>query len=740
MSYREKNAVLAPLGEPLRHVFLRAALVCCAAIVAEGGSVSKGNQLQPLPPPATAAEPAADQLPFSSQYQGEYFTSDLKEVFRLRHIEGEGQGGVDAYTSFGFSKFVWTGDGILMFDIGGRVTNDAEPGVTGGIHRRVFVGNMLVGTGIFYDWQEFNQGSLALELFNGPWALRANGYAIFGDDVESESEFTTTATTNIFFQGNFLMADNLQLIEEYDVAMSGADIELARSIGMPTLEAFIGGYFYSGDLGDDAVGGKGGLRGFITPDLAGTIAVAGDDLFGTNLYGGLTWFLGAKGGLSRPNMARRLLMPVERNEQIVVSEVERTSDVAGPVVLMHEDDEIEIIHVEEGAAGLADGTFENPFNALPATEEADIVYVYADGVFVGQSYTLAEDQRFLGEGNGAVHLVETDQLGDIVLPDGNGGVNRPVIQAAPGNAITIIAQDSEVSNFGIENAVGHGIFGSGITDFNINRNVITGSGGRGIFLNNVSGAVDGELFAEGEIRDNVVDNSTLQNIQVVLASDFRGDITGNTADLSSTSQGIEVSGAFVFTGDVANNTANDNFTDGIRISVDEFIGDIEGNTANNNGGDGILLAFDIFDGDVSGNTTNGNGDNGIDMTIGGDGFSEVEIEGNTLTGNGAEGMYLLFSATGTADVDVLNNNFSNNNGGVGREFFAENEDAPGNAPTTYIGLDGNTSTNALGVGPPFNYEFDNNDVFADGRMFLDLGTNVGTVENDEDVEPGDFPF
>jgi hypothetical protein len=523
------------------------------------------------------------------------------------------------------------------------------------------------------------------------------------------------------------------------VAMSGADIELARSLGLPTLEAFVGGYFYSGDLGDDAVGGKGGIRGFITPDLHGTVAVAGDDVFGTNLYGGLTWFLGAKGGLSRPNMARRLLMPVERNEQIVVNEFERRSDIVGPIVLTQDDDQIEIVHVQEGAAGLADGTFENPFDSLPDTQEADIVYVHADGVFVGQSYTLAEDQRFLGEGNGVVHLVETDQLGDIVLPDGSGGANRPVIQNAPGNAITIVAQDSEVSNFSVQNAAGHGIFGSGITDFNINRNVIANAAGRGIFLNNVSGAIDGELFAEGVIQDNDVQGSTAQNIQMVLASDFQGDITGNTANVGG-SRGIEVSGPFVFTGDVANNTASGNATDGIRVSVDEFIGDIEGNTANTNGGDGIQLAFDIFDGDVSGNTTNGNGDNGIEMAIGGDSFSDIEIVGNTLNGNAAEGMYLVFSATGTADVDVLNNNFSNNNGGIGREFFAENEDAPGNAPTTYIGLDGNTSTNALGVGPPFNYEFDNNDVFADGRMFLDLGTNVGTVENDPDVEPGDAPF
>jgi hypothetical protein len=103
-------------------------------------------------------------------------------------------------------------------------------------------------------------------------------------------------------------------------------------------------------------------------------------------------------------------------------------------------------------------------------------------------------------------------------------------------------------------------------------------------------------------------------------------------------------------------------------------------------------------------------------------------------------MYLLFSGRGTSRVDVFGNDFDGNNGGADREFFAENEDAPGNRPEVFIELDGNTSTNALGAGPPFNYEFDNNDLFADGEMFLELGANVGTVENDEDVEPAEFPW
>jgi hypothetical protein len=689
--------------------------------------------------PVPVAEPAADPLPFTNQYQGEYFTTDLTEVFRLRHIEGEGQGGVDAYTNFGFTKFAWMDNGVLMFDVTGRFTNEADPGVTGGIHRRTIVGDLIIGTGIFYDWQEFSQGSVAIEIFSPNWALRSNGYAVIGNDVDRDVEYETTGTTNIFFEGNNIVADGLSLHEEYDVAMSGADVELARQLGVRATEVFIGGYFYGGEMGEEAVGGKGGVRGFIVPDVAASLSVSSDDVFGTNVFGGLTWFVGARGGLSRPNIAQRMLIPVERNEQVVVSEVEQVTPVAGSVVLTEGDDPIVVVHVQSGAAGLNDGTFENPFNALPATQEADIVYLHGGSAFAGQSYVMAIDQRLLGEGNGNLHFVDTSELGDILLPAGSGGANRPIIQAAPGNAVTLAAEGSEVSNLSILNAVGTGIIGTGVNEFDINRNEIIGSGARGIFLNNITGTADTLGIASGDVDDNVVTDSAQQNIQIVLASDYEGDVTGNTANTSNNAEGIRINGSFRMLGDVSNNTANGNASEGIDISLDEFVGEVSGNTANNNQTSGLLLTLDIFDGDITGNTTNANLQNGIALSLNGDFFSDADITGNAANNNTAEGIRLLFSGTGTSLVEVLNNNLSGNNGGIGREFVASNEDVAGNAPVTFIELDGNTSTNALGAGPPFNYEFENEDLFSDGEMTVDLGTNTGTVGIGEGVELGDSP-
>ncbi len=439
-------------------------------------------------------------------------------------------------------------------------------------------------------------------------------------------------------------------------------------------------------------------------------------------------------------MARRLLVPVERNEQVAVAEVQRERFVTGPIVLTHDDDPIEVVHVEAGAAGANNGTFEDPFNALPNTQDADIVYVHANGVFVGQAYTLAEDQRLLGEGAGNLHKVKTDQLDEIILPAGNGGANRPIIQASPGNAIVIAGGDSEVSNMEVQNALGNGIFADGIDGFDINRNVITGSAGSGIFLNHVQGESGETEIVKGEVTDNVVTDSILQNIRIVLASDFKGEVSDNTTNASVTSNGIDISGPFIFRGEIEGNTAVNNAANGVSVAVDEFRGDISENSANNNGTNGLFLSCGIFHGDVEENTTNGNGARGIEFEITGNLFSRAEITENTADNNGLEGIHLLFSGTGTSAISVLDNNLSGNNGGANREFFAENEDAFGNRPVVYIELEGNTSTNALGAGPPFNYEFDNTDIFADGKMFLEQDANIGTVEDDDDVQMREFPF
>jgi hypothetical protein len=689
-----------------------------------------------------AATPAATtNTPATNRYQGEYYTSDLNEVFRLRHIEGNGQGDVPAYTNIGFTKFVWGSHGLLMFDLGARVTNEADGGFTGGAHLREIFGNHIVGTGVFYDLQEFSQLSVAFELFSRNWSFRANGYGIVGDDVEADIDLSTTPGSTFTFQGNNIVGNGLLEDAFYEVAMNGVDFEVARNLWRST-EAFAGGYYLEGDIGGDTVGAKGGVRGFLMPDLSASVTISHDDFFDTNVYGGFTWFFGANGGLSRPAVDRKLTIPVERNEQIAVHHVHRQTPIVGAVVLESDGDPIVVVHVDSNSLGTNEGTFENPFTSLPATQDADIVYLHADSVFVMDSYVMADNQRLLGEGSGVSHFVEIDDLGTIVLPDGSGGAVRPVIQSAPQDAITLASDDNEVSNIGIGNPTRHGIFGDGVTDFNINRNFITQAGVSGIFLNNVFSELDenGELTNVGEVEGNEVTQSNGPNIEIILGGDFLGEVDDNIANDSVTAEGIFIHGPFAYVGEVSGNEVDNNATDGIVVEVDEFLGEVANNTATDSaGGDGLRLVFGIFNGEVTGNTANANDDNGIDLSITGDGLSIFEVSDNTTQNNMAEGIVLQFSGTGISYAQVLDNNFAGNNGGTAREFLAFNEDAPGNEPEVFLELDGNMSTNVT-VDPDFNYEFDNEDLFSSGEMTVEVGVNVGTVEDDEEVVYGDFPL
>jgi hypothetical protein len=731
-------------------VQLRRTLVAAAALF---GSASQAQVVAPnANPPATAA--AATDTPATNTYQGEYYTSDLNEVFRLRHIEGRGQGDVPAFTNIGFTKFVWNNHGLLMLDLGARVTNEAEGGFTGGAHFREIIGNHIVGTGVFYDLQEFSQLSVAFEVFSRNWTFRANGYGIVGDDVEADIDLTTTPGSTFSFAGNNLVGNGLEEDAFYEVAMNGVDFELGRNLWRST-EAFAGGYYLEGDIGGDTVGGKGGVRGFLMPDLAASITVSHDDFFDTNVYGGFTWFFGANGGLSRPAVDRKLTIPVERNEQIAVHHVHQRRPISGTLVLESGDDPIVIVHVDSSAAGPGDGTFEDPFNTMPATQDADIVYVHSGSSF-SSSYVMAASQRLLGEGDNNLHLVEIDDLGEIVLPEstlGGHALPRPVFTGITGDAITLADDDNEVSNFRIQNTVGNGIAGDGITDFDINRNIITGTTGdaadpmllatgRGIFLRNVFSELDedGELANVGEVEANQVTGSEAANIEIVLGSDFLGEVNDNTATGSATAEGIFIHGPFAYLGEVSGNTAGGNFTDGIGIEVDEFLGEVANNTTNANMHAGLALSFGIFNGEITGNTANSQViDVGIDLSITGDGRSVFEVSDNTTNNNAAEGILMQFSGTGMSFAQVLDNNLAGNNGGTGREFFAFNEDIAGNEPEVFIELDGNISTNVV-VAPMFNYEFDNEDLFSNGEMTVELGLNVGTVEIDEEVEYGDFPL
>lgn len=245
---------------------------------------------------------------------------------------------------------------------------------------------------------------------------------------------------------------------------------------------------------------------------------------------------------------------------------------------------ITVSHVRAGAAGANDGTFENPFSALPATQPSDIVYVHADGIFNAQSYVLSAGQRFLGEGDGNDHMVMTDQLGAIALLPGSGGANRPVIADSADNSVTAAA-DNEISNVSIQTPGGAGVAASGSTG-NVLVNRSRFSGGRGIEIVNSAGQF------------------TFENVSLTDPANGGLVVDGGSASVT-----------FGVTNSLNNNSA------GAGVSV------LNGHTGtlifaapiNSTNGDG--LQFDNADGvyTFSGTTTLNGGDAGIEILGGSEG-------------------------------------------------------------------------------------------------------------------------
>src|SRR5690606_9584465 len=131
---------------------------------------------------------------------------------------------------------------------------------------------------------------------------------------------------------------------------------------------------------------------------------------------------------------------------------------------------ITIRHVDSAAAGGGDGSFENPNNALAdaSNQPENIIFVHGGSSFNGESFAAnTAGQRILGEG--VVHTVFTQQVGDIELPTVTGGP-RPIVENAAGNAFAINASGVEVAGFDIRTPGGSGVFATGVSDLNVNRN------------------------------------------------------------------------------------------------------------------------------------------------------------------------------------------------------------------------------------------------------------------------------
>ncbi len=427
---------------------------------------------------------------------GATYNRALDTVLRLRYATrsyGQQDGNLDVGT---FTAFPFGDDALTFFDGQVVLNEDQGVGYNLGLGIRFLTDTFFTpdptritgvsvwadGTGTRAD-NFFAQVGVSWESLGDLWDFRVNGYAPVSNRFMT-GDYEQTGGDPTFFQNNLV----LPTVADFDTAFFAAEVEAARRLGDREAWGFAGAYRL--DSGDNSTNGyRAGLRGYAIPDVLLQIAVSNDEIFNTNAAFSLTWFVGR----TRTDYAAtgsvfdRFREPVMRNDYVVIN----TRQVAGGDSLDDTDgNPLTFVHVDSAADAGGDGTFEDPLNSLDLIDDSsssgDIVFAHALSTFNNESAVLHDDQRFLGEGNGQVFTVNTEQRGIIDIPESSPGARdeaRPTIAGSTGAAITL-ADNDEVANFLIENGF-DGIDGAstaGVTNPNLHDLTIQNMSGTGIHL------------------------------------------------------------------------------------------------------------------------------------------------------------------------------------------------------------------------------------------------------------------
>ncbi len=544
-----------------------------------------------------------------------------------------------------FVPLLYTDRELLFADLRGKIGDDSTYEGNWGIgYRKWLSSDWIVGMYGFYDLRHtannnnFQQGAFGVELLDVNWDFRVNGYV-----PERGSKAVAGggggAPTPPFFAGNGLFA-GVPGATGQERPYYGMDFEVGRllhTFGGPfdgELRGYFGGFYFDNDTaGFPEIAGpraRSELRLFDLPRLGlDSRVVLGaewqwDDVRNTQAIATLRIRVpfgpGGRSGRPLTPFQRRMVEPVIRDIDIVTNEIQGQDQQL--VQLTDGGNPITVTHVNNGTGGA--GTVEDPFNALPATQNTDILYIHSNTTFNGQGYAGNPNQRVLGEGDNNNHLVNTDQLGAVNLPVVNGTGNpRPVINGGNATFAFDAANGSEISNFNVPNAT-RGVRLNGLAgNVNINRTLISG-GGTGI---DILGGTGTFTFTDVSVADpagagiHVDGGSSTVNFGGM--SDPVNSLFGpSTLTQSGGGSGIQVEGGH--TGTFNQNPSSPVFADS---------------------GDG--LQFDNADGiyNFNGPVTLNGGDAGIDILSGSGGtftFSNTDITNPTGEGINVDG--------GTADV------------------------------------------------------------------------------------------
>ncbi|MDB5385708.1 MAG: hypothetical protein JWM11_1354, partial [Planctomycetaceae bacterium] len=632
--------------------------------------------------------------------------------FRLNYTAGNGVGWNDGgYTQFGgwlpFTEF--GSDTMLYGEARTFLTNDHMVGSVWGLGARQYMTDWdrFVGAAVYYDnnWGNspiggFGQITTSFETIGSFWDGRINGYFPTRDSVRPLTGAAGGATigSDPFYQGNRIFFGGQANFLE---ALQGGDAEVGIPLlpgGQQWLRGYTGYYAYNSNSHKDVQGFRGRLEAQLSDDLSVQGIVTDDRTFGTLVNLQVDIRLG--GG--RPIRAfpslttkERMYLPVQRNWRIATNTFRAPIKVVARDITDHH--KIGVAWVDNSNnSGVANGTVEHPFQTLAQAEAAanvDLILVkHGNGDYDG-GIALKDNQRLLGEGR--EHLFDAYAAFGKVAMQGTfnlpGFTNdpslTPTLRNAAGDIVTL-ANNNEVSSFILPDAGGHAIYGTGITDFDLNYLTITNPALGGIVLNNAAGTgkinhstIDGSLgdaIAINNVNANplnltISDMASVTNNVRALAiladnSTIQASVDGYLASANQSGLDLKVANGGLLDTQITNSTF-DNSTSGdsVRLTAvdpnSKLSMDMANTTARGGFGNGLVLDSSnqaqinatVTDGDFS-----HSGLDGVHVVA--DGNST----GNTLTMTGTpadhagvDGLRAEITNASAFTVDVTNGSFAN---------------------------------------------------------------------------------
>lgn len=706
-----------------------------ANMVPNGGDITMGNGSM------------SNGAPSSMYSSGAAYNPTLGAHIRATYTT-QSYGQEAGQLSLGTMKLFQGTDGMTFID--GQVTmnDESNVGYNLGIGYRwmslpIFPfspdAQKIAGVSIWSDGLSKGDGTFfpqiggSLELLGEHLDLRANGYVPLGEGTQTRDFFQTGVLT---YSGNNL-ATQLQGVA--DTSLTVGEIELAGRIANYDAWVFGGGYGFNGGPFDGG-GGKVGLRGYATPDLMVSVAIANDSEFDTNTLVNLTWFIGRTRAENCPRgeLSDRFREPVIRNNYVALQQ--STVFAAGGPLLNADGTPFSIVHVDSTAAPGGNGTFENPLNSisniLANSKTGDIVLAHGGSVFTGQSAVLQNEQIFIGEGGNNPFTVTQFGGRTFTLPEtAPGALAGPVPQINnPVGAGVTLADNNTVRNLSFSGgASAITTSASGSNNMTLRDLTIANTTGNAINLVSVVAPDADDLDDDDNLTEtfNMLGTVAINNVTFSGSGDHDIFINGDATGADTTRAEVITINNIKSTGAANESLAISNTTNVTGSSTNVTRYDYNGGTTT--GGGGILLTNTGSSTTITESKFTGGDGPAIhaDGTIGAVAFGStnkisnitgdaVVIENNTGTVNVSSGIETANTINGGA-VRIVSNQGAVT---IGGSIAANNDES-----LDILNARAAINVGGVNTGPNGGNTLITNTGTTDAIRIVDDGTDAGTSNN-----------